>query len=208
MNDNQIQQLIHAIEQAVGYKVKTPKDFEHLAQRIEFRTREHISTSTLKRLWGYVQGYAATRQTTWDILCRFIGYHDVEHFLSATNNGEQAPSSSTLFEGECLYVDELSKGTLLRLSWAPGRVCDVYYEGDYTFHVVASKLTKLTPDSTFRCYIIEQGKPLYISHLRFNTDQQNLFNYVAGMNGGITFERGSLKPLTSTRFPAAQRNSH
>ena len=47
------QKLLETIEKEVGKKLLTPKDFEWLSAKVETRTKEHLSESTLMRLWGY-----------------------------------------------------------------------------------------------------------------------------------------------------------
>ena len=67
-----ISQLCSAIETALQHPMRTPKDFDYLQLCIEEQLHEHISTSTLKRLWGYLPGYASPRTSTLDILARFL----------------------------------------------------------------------------------------------------------------------------------------
>lgn len=53
-NPDIFEQLKLEVETLVGRPIKTPKDFEFLSCQIEGYTRETISVSTLKRMWGYV----------------------------------------------------------------------------------------------------------------------------------------------------------
>ena len=52
----EISELKQQIEESVGRKMKTSNDFTFLSGAIWERVHENISTSTLKRLWGYVDG--------------------------------------------------------------------------------------------------------------------------------------------------------
>lgn len=176
-----------AVEQSLGKNVKSPKEFEQLSHLIYHRTRERLSSSTLKRVWGYIEGGENVRANTLNILCRFAGYRDVAHFLSVCNNEESLPTSKLLI-CDYLYTPDLPLRQRLRLTWQPDRVCDIQYQGDASFVVLSSKHTKLLEGATFRCYIIEQGEQMYVSHLRFTPSQQDLYNYVCGMNGGIRYE--------------------
>lgn len=187
MNDIKLQNLIAAIEQTIGRKITSPRDFEFLSNMIFHRTKEHVSVSTLKRVWGYVKGYEHIRPSTLNVLCRFIGYNDMDHFAASITEGEVGVPSHILL-GEHLYADEMRKGKCLRLTWAPSRVCDVRHEGEGYFVVTNSEQTKLTPGSTFRCHIIEQGRPMFINSLRFKPDQEEGFDYVAGLIGGVMYE--------------------
>ncbi|MBR0055375.1 MAG: hypothetical protein IJP65_08750 [Bacteroidales bacterium] len=68
--------LRHCVEESANHRIKTSTDFTFLAGVIQERLGETVATSTLKRLWGYVDGYASTRESTLNILARFIGYPD------------------------------------------------------------------------------------------------------------------------------------
>ena len=72
----EISELKQQIEESVGRKMKTSNDFIFLSGTIWERTHENLSSSTLKRLWGYVDGPDTTRDSTLDILSRFLGFND------------------------------------------------------------------------------------------------------------------------------------
>lgn len=176
-----------AIERAVDYKVCTTRGFERLSQMILHRTRENISVSTLKRIWGYVKGYDDIRMSTLDVLSKFIGYKDYTHF-SHDIKSETDVIASIFFFGECIYIDDIYVGKLLRLTWVPDRRCDIRYEGEYRFVVIDSANTRLVAGTTFCCHLIEIGQPLYISKVIFPSDPLNKYNYIAGSNGGVQAE--------------------
>lgn len=187
MENMNVKLIIAAVEQSLGKKVSTPKDFEQLSHLINHRTRESVSASSLKRIWGYIEGGEHIRTATFDILCRFAGYRDTEHFLSVNGTAEQIPPSK-LLSNNYLYTPDLTINQHVRLTWQPGRVCDIQYQGDASFIVLSSEKTKLQAGATFRCYIIEQGEQMYISHLRLTPSQPDPYNYVCGLDGGILYE--------------------
>ena len=88
-------QLRNAIEEAVGRKMKSPKDFEYLSHAIFEKTHQSISTSTLKRFWGYLQQYASIRVSTLDLLAQFIDYKDYDDFCLALTGTPAMSSVST-----------------------------------------------------------------------------------------------------------------
>ena len=57
----EISELKQQIEESLGRKMKTSADFTFLSGAIWERTHENLSASTLKRLWGYVDGADTTR---------------------------------------------------------------------------------------------------------------------------------------------------
>lgn len=42
------------VEEAIGRKMKTPKDFEFLSEQVFEKLHETVSATTLKRIWGYL----------------------------------------------------------------------------------------------------------------------------------------------------------
>ena len=78
------------IEEAVGRKMKTPKDFDFLADQIFDKLHETVSSTTLKRMWGYLQESSSPRESTLDILAQFVDYKDWETFCSEVSAQEEA----------------------------------------------------------------------------------------------------------------------
>lgn len=187
MNSHEIHLLTSAIDAAIGQPVNTSRRFERLAAHVFQRTHRMIGVTTLKRLWGYINDPTEPRTSTLDILAQFIGYTTFDDFTRCTTSSVTQISSNLTF-GECYYVDDMAEGDSFRLSWAPNRVCDIEYRGDYTFVVTASRETRLTPGATFCCRAIEVGQPLYIDHLFLHPDQSIPFNYIAGKIGGVNIE--------------------
>ena len=74
INSPEILELRHRIENSVNRKIQTPADFDFLRGIIWDRTHEQISASTLKRIWGYIDGVDETRNSTLNILARSLGY--------------------------------------------------------------------------------------------------------------------------------------
>lgn len=62
--DKLLARLRDAVEERVGRKVCTPKDFDYLHDCIFGECREMLSTSTLKRIWGYVPTDGQPRTAT------------------------------------------------------------------------------------------------------------------------------------------------
>ena len=52
MQEQALARLREMIEEAVGRKMKTPKDFDFLADQIFDKLHETVSSTTLKRMWG------------------------------------------------------------------------------------------------------------------------------------------------------------
>ena len=182
----QIQCLCHAVDEMMGHKMQTPKDFEQLRDRIFSRQHTLISTSTLKRVWGYLDSKSEPRQATLDTLAFFLGHADYAAFCQSLS-GDGLPASSPVVSRHINVRDDLAENDELTLYWQPGRVCRVRYLGNLQFQVVSSERTRLQEGDYFQCSLIVEGEPLYLTNLlqkgRLAT------NYVCGKSGGVRFER-------------------
>lgn len=182
----QIAALRQAIEESTGQRPQTPKDFDLLSNSIYNRVGELVSRNTLRRIWGRMADEREPRHSTLSILARFIGYADIEAFVTnSTATDDEQPSSLSLSR-QLSVIDGLTHGDCLRLMWHPGRVCDVEYSGDLHFRVIASKNTKLSPGDTFLCSLIIEGQPLYLDQLKQGTNPPTA--YICGKQGGVRFE--------------------
>ena len=183
MNKNapEILALRQDIEHELKRRIKTPYDFEFLAGVIWERLHENISPTTLKRLWGYIDGADVTRRTTLCILSRFLGYSDWESYLTALANRSDIESEA--FNGEGINLDDLKSGDRIEVTWLPNRRCVFRYEGDAHFLVLESENAKLHVGDRFEtaCFII--GKPMYLDCLIRGTEPP--IAYVAGSKNGL-----------------------
>ena len=75
-----LERLREEIELVVGRKMKTPKDFDFLAEQIFEKIHETVSPTTLKRIWGYLSEPSTPRLFTLDLLAQFVGYKDWDAF--------------------------------------------------------------------------------------------------------------------------------
>lgn len=184
-----IASIVKAIEEAVGFKVETPKTFELLRQIIFQRTGEYISATTLKRIWGYLDEPLQTRHTTLSILARTIGYKEWDDFLHNRESGlpERKIPSTPSFGRSINVTADLQDGDRIKLYWNPGRECLIRYIGNMQFVVEESKKTRLKPGDTFFCHLIIAGHPLYLSNLVQGVSEP--VAYVCGrIHGGIQYE--------------------
>ena len=76
------QRLFREVELKAGRQMLTPRDFQWLEKRMFEDIHETISASTLMRLWGYRAG-GIPRQTTLDVLARYVGFEDYVEFCKA-----------------------------------------------------------------------------------------------------------------------------
>lgn len=86
--------LKEAIEAKMGQKLLSNKDFISLADCIFDELHAQISSTTLKRIWGYLPEDVTPRKYTLDILARFVGAADWDDF-NKTHEQDEEPTSST-----------------------------------------------------------------------------------------------------------------
>ena len=175
----EISELKQQIEESVGRKMKTSNDFTFLSGAIWERVHENISTSTLKRLWGYVDGADATRNSTLEILSKFLGFKGWDDFLEhiSQDNGSDPVTK------QHIKTEDLSVGDLVSVSWKPNRRCVFRYIGDYQFIVEQAENSKLKAGNTFRCGLFILGEPLYLNDLVQGSNQPVAF--VVGNKDGL-----------------------
>lgn len=183
MNKNapEILALRMDIEKQLQRAIRTPYDFEFLTGVVWERLHEHISPSTLKRLWGYIDGADVTRRSTLCLLSRFLGYADWDAYMSAL--ATRTDVESDLFAGEGLGIDDLRAGDCVEVTWMPNRRCVFRYEGDARFLVTVAENAKLHVGDRFEtaCFIL--GRPMYIDRLIRGDEPPKA--YVAGAKNGL-----------------------
>lgn len=164
------------IEREVKRKIRTPYDFEFLAGVIWERIHENLSPTTLKRLWGYIDGADTTRRTTLCLLSQFLGFADWEAYTASL--ATRTDIESAAFEGEGVHINDLQIGDRVEVTWLPNRRCVFRYEGEAHFTVVEAENAKLHVGDTFdtACFLI--GKPMYL-------DNVHGASYVAGSKNGL-----------------------
>lgn len=173
-------EICNEIERVAGREMKTPRDFDWLAELVLERTHERISASTLKRMWGYLDNEIQPRAFTMDVLARFVGYADYNAF---TLRSGEAESNAVL--SHRLTADEIYEGQRVTLTWQPDRRCVIECTGKGEFEVVEAENTKLSVGDTFTCHLFIEREPLFIDNLVHNGGEPTA--YVAGRNNGIVF---------------------
>ena len=180
-NENDILILREMVEKSVARKMKSPADFQFLTGVIQERCHETLAVSTLKRIWGYVDGYDTTRFSTLSLLARCVGFRDWDDYLAhRSHEGE----SSNMVLGRALYATEIPENGRLSITWAPDRHVLLQHLGEGYFKVLSSENSKLKPDDTFHCTCFIIGQPLYLDHFVRGTNPPTMF--VVGNKGGLT----------------------
>lgn len=179
-----IKRLCLIIEETLGYKVSTPRDFSCLSEIIFARHHVQISPTTLKRVWGYLKENTETRISTLNILSRFIGYKDWNEYC-LSNNSIDIEMQEYFITNKKLSTCNVEIGQQIEINWYPNRSCIIRYIGSQTFKIIKSTNSKLYTGNTFKCSLFIEGEPLYMDDLVQNDETPA--PYVTGKKGGITF---------------------
>ena len=178
-------ELKREVERVLGHEVKNARDFEQLSDLLLSHTRERLSPTTLKRLWGYLKNEnVQTRPHTYDVLARFVGYRNYEDF-SAHAEGMDEVQSGVKAEQK-ITTEWLRRGQRLIITWRPNRKIVVRHQGNSLFEIMEAKNTKLSVGDTFRCHLMIQHEPLYLDEVVHQG--QPAVVYVAGQRDGVIIE--------------------
>ena len=175
--------LQDAAEKTVGREMKTTSDFDYLAADLFETTKVNISAMTLKRFWGYLgeKNMRQPRLSTLNVLALYVGYTDwMTYYKQSSAAGEV---ESDFLKNNSLVTNSLVKGALIRLMWHPDRVVTIRHEGYEVFTIVESVNSKLSAGDTFRCGLIVEGEPMYLSGLIHEGGSPS--EYVCGHKGGV-----------------------
>ena len=184
MNRNipEINYLMSLVERKFHKSIGTSTDFHSLSIEIWEQTNERISASTLKRIWGYGNMTTVPRQSTLDVLAKYIGQEDYKTFCENLKNSEAI--RSMFFTSDFINSSDLKPDSIIEIGWDPNRVVTLKYLGGGQFEVKSSINSKLKVDDRFEASSFIKGAPLYLS--RIFRGKEVTLPYIAGKQGGLT----------------------
>ncbi|MGN0188395.1 MAG: hypothetical protein ACI395_02650 [Candidatus Cryptobacteroides sp.] len=180
-----IERLCKAVGKMIDFPLSTHGDFQRLSAGIEFRLREHISESTLERVWGYsTRGYETVSVRTLNVLARFAGYGGWEDFLD--NSRKTGKNGSSLFKDGGINAQELEVGARILIGWKPDRKCVIRHLGNGQFIAEKTENSTMKTGDTFTCGYMRKGHELHLEHFQRKDSPEEEFTYIAGLDGGLT----------------------
>ena len=191
-NIPQIATLRKAIEGSISFPLSVHGDFLKLSLLIGQKIGEHISESTLERVWGYsTRHYDTVSVRTLNVLCRFIGKGSWKEFcddLKGILSGD-----SELFASTAVLSSDLSVGSRLKLGWLPDRICIIRYLGDNRFVAEETLNATIQPGDTFSCMQFQKGLSVCMDNFIRACDQSTAcesshesLRYIVGQRSGLT----------------------
>lgn len=177
--------LKRKLEEVYNREISTPRDFQWLSDQLNAMGVK-LSSTTLKRFWGYIPEINTPRKSTFDALSQLLGYSSFSHFVTSAENDDETASAPVL--GATIRPSaEVEVNERILLTWQPGRRCLIRHLGGGQFVVESSTNTRLIPGNTFNCEIIIEGEPLYLDNLVQSGRKPT--GYVCGKRNGIHFDR-------------------
>ncbi len=167
MNDSdKLRSLIISINERIGSVPSTPADFNALSFQIGKATGHPVSSSTLKRLWGYVPYTSMPSPNTLNTLCLFLGYGGWNSFIMSGDQPVREEETSDFFEKVAVDIDTLVSGDVLNVEWGQDKGCRIEYSGNHRFLILESKNIKLQPGDTLTLQELKVGSPFYAVDIR------------------------------------------
>lgn len=161
-------------------KIRYSSDFEHLSYEIEKETKQRISTNTLKRLFGFIEGVREPRLYTLDIIAHYLGHDQWDDLLADV----AMPNSAFVPKTKTIYVETLEKGTKILFTYYPNRRVLLEYIGEGDFVVVNSINSKLLANDIVSVAYLTLKHPFYA--LDVERDGKSLGSFIAGKVSGLT----------------------
>ena len=174
------QEIIKKIEEKFGKKLQYSQDCESLSEAILEETGERISVATLKRLTGFANLRVIPRQSTMDILAKYVGYPNAR--LLSQDLVEDTEISD-FARVEQLESKTLKEGMQIQISYDPGRQLLLTFLGDDTFIVNKSYKSKLQKGDKVTISHFTKGFELLVSEVVRNGE--SLGSYQAAKAGGL-----------------------
>lgn len=178
----EIAELLLQVEKAYAKPLNSSTDFEELSIQLKYKLGMSLSSSTLKRLWGYVNDAHSPRPQTLDVLARYLGHAAFKDFCMWLKH--TTAYNSSFFSAKRILVEDLNPGMEVEIGWSPNRYLRLRYKGDGLFEVREAKESKLVRGDLFQAVSFLMGQPLFLPYVE--RGGKRLSPFIAGRNGGLT----------------------
>lgn len=188
-NTPQVTSLKLSVEKRFGRAPIVHADFLALAADIWQNQRQHISETTLERVWGYsTRGYDTVSLYTLNLLSQYacnLEWKDYCNSLAAS------PSESEMSNEMVIYTKDLRDGDKIHIGWLPDRECIIRYLGDGAkFEAEWCNNSKMQPGDTFECLQFSLFRELCMTNfVAQSCPAAQPCNYVVGSVNGLTILR-------------------
>ncbi|MCH5223810.1 MAG: hypothetical protein J1E82_07185 [Muribaculaceae bacterium] len=172
--------VIKLLEEKSGNKLDSSSACERLSLDIESETGEKLGFTTLKRLLGFTSEQAEARQSTLDILARYLGFNSYKELEDGLNNKGDSDFDSN---SETVYSSGLSDQAEINLTYSPNRRLKLKHIKNDEFIVVESCNSSLQAGDIIFVESFTSGLPMIAREVIRKGER--LGRYVAGAKFGI-----------------------
>lgn len=184
-NIPQIAVLRKRVEERFGKPLTIHNDFVMLVSDIELVLREHISETTLERVWNYsTRGNGTVSLRTLDVLAQYCA--DCLWFEFCKGLDDEQGIESEVFNVESIESCSLSSGMRLRIGWLPNRLCIIRYLGNNRFIAEHCENSTMRDGATFSCLQFSLGKEALLTDFKQNESEASGNSYAIGLKNGLT----------------------
>lgn len=167
------------IEEKAGITIRYPKDCEVLAMRISRQCGCNVSSSTLKRLFGFVKGTQEPRMYTLDIIANFLDYHCWDELVEYLVDFKKA--SNRIEQVDCRA---LKPGSVFRIHLGAVSTTEITYCEKFQFEVIQQTKTELLPGDIIHLKKIQLDLPVLI--IALERQGVKTTNIILGKVTGVT----------------------
>lgn len=108
---------IQSLKQISGLAFDKAKDYETLANLIREKTSRPMGTTTIKRLFGYINDNRKTNEYTLNTISMFLGYASWSEYMQ-----KASIDSFINYDDNCLYIHKMNIGTMIDIEYLNRKV--------------------------------------------------------------------------------------
>lgn len=168
------------LESTMKHSLCTAADCEFLTHDIESKTGEHVGVNTIKRMIGLLADERQPRETTLNVLAKYLGFDDWATLKEVEHNSNSAFNAADLD----IKASELEAGSKIHFSYLPDREVTLVYRGYSQFVVEQSVNSKLRAGDKLILSHIVDGYPLIVDDVQ--REGKSLGAFTAGIATGIS----------------------
>lgn len=142
------------LEEKLGRRIRYPKECDALAVAIRESIGERISSSTLKRIFGFIQPASSPSLYTLDLLSIFLGYNDwedLENELELRLKRSDTPGNTVSLPFE------VEPGNMLEVCYSPDKKLVLQLIEDGSFCIIQSEKSALKEKDLVELFKITEG---------------------------------------------------
>lgn len=175
------QEILKKLAERHGKEIRYPSDVESLSEHIFEKTRERVSPSTLKRMFGFITKPVHPRRSTLDIIGAYLGYADYKELALDLGDNSEISDFAPVEE---IISDELEIGSQVAIAYEPDRTVVLTYIGDDYYIVNESIKSSLMKGDKVKVTNLAYGFKFLASEVIRHG--QNLGAYTSAKMGGLT----------------------